>query len=102
MERTLPIEIPRERLTAFCQRHHIRKLSLFGSVLRDDFGAESDVDFLVEFEVGRVPGYFGLAGMEIELADMVGRRADLRTAAELSRYFRQDVVDSAVVQYAKD
>ena len=102
MERMLPIEIPREQLTAFCQRHHIRKLSLFGSVLRDDFCAESDVDFLVEFELGQVPGYFGLAGMEIELADMVGRRADLRTAAELSRYFRQDVVDSAVVQYVQN
>ena len=102
MERMLPIDIPREQLTAFCQRHHIRKLSLFGSVLRDDFCAESDVDFLVEFELGQVPGYFGLAGMEIELTDMVGRRADLRTAAELSRHFRQDVVDSAVVQYAKD
>ena len=102
MESTLPIEIPSERLTAFCQRHHIRKLSLFGSVLRDDFCAESDVDFLVEFESGQVPGYFGLAGMEIELADMVGRKADLRTAQELSRYFRQEVVESAVVQYAKD
>ena len=102
MERMLPIEIPREKLTAFCQRHHIRKLSVFGSVLRDDFCAESDVDFLVEFELGQVPGYFGLAGMEIELADMVGRRADLRTAAELSHYFRQDVVDSAVVQYAEN
>lgn len=102
MESTLPIEIPREQLTAFCQRHHIRKLSLFGSVLRDDFCAESDVDFLVEFELGRRVTYFDLAGMEIELADMVGRKADLRTAAELSRYFRQDVVDSAVVQYVQD
>ena len=102
MERTLPIEIPREPLTAFCQRHHIRKLSLFGSVLRDDFGAESDVDFLVEFEMGCRVTYFDLAGMEIELADMVGRKADLRTAAELSRYFRQEVVESAVVQYVQN
>jgi uncharacterized protein len=102
MERTLPIQIPQDKLTEFCQRHHIRKLSLFGSVLRDDFTAKSDVDFLVEFEPDKVPGYIRLAGMEIELTEMIGRKADLRTLAELSRYFRQDVLDRSVVQYVQD
>jgi predicted nucleotidyltransferase len=102
MERTLPIQIPQDKLTEFCQRHHIRKLSLFGSVLRDDFTVKSDVDFLVEFEPDKVPGYIRLAGMEIELTEMIGRKADLRTLAELSRYFRQDVLDKSVVQYVQD
>jgi predicted nucleotidyltransferase len=93
------IEIPRERLVEFCRRHHIRKLSLFGSVLRDDFGPESDVDFLVEFEPGNTPGLFGIAGMEIELSEMIGRKADLRTAGDLSRYFREKVVREAALQY---
>lgn len=102
MERTLPIQIPQDKLTEFCQRHHIRKLSLFGSVLRDDFTAKSDVDFLVEFEPDKVPGYIRLAGMEIELTEMIGSKADLRTLAELSRHFRQDVLDRSVVQYVQD
>jgi predicted nucleotidyltransferase len=100
--KTLPIEIPKEEIEQFCQRHHIRKLSLFGSVLRDDFRPESDVDFLVEFEPEHIPGFIRLAGMEIELSEIVGRKADLRTAAELSPYFRQEVLDSAVVQYDKN
>lgn len=86
----------------FCQKYHIHRLSLFGSILRDDFGPESDVDFLVEFEPGYVPGYIRLAGMELDLSVLIGRKADLRTAAELSPYFRQEVLDSAVVQYVKD
>lgn len=102
MERTLPVQISRDKLAEFCQRHHIRKLSLFGSVLRDDFSDDSDVDFLVEFEPGKVPGYMRLAGMELELGEMIQRKADLRTAAELSRYFRQEVLDTAVVQYVQD
>lgn len=100
--RTLPIEIPKEEIEQFCQRHHICKLSLFGSVLRDDFRPESDVDFLVEFEPEHIPGFIRLAGMESELSELVGRKADLRTSAELSPYFRQEVLDSAVVQYDKD
>lgn len=102
MQTTLPIQIPNDKLTEFCQRHHIRKLALFGSVLREDFTPESDVDWLVEFEPGKVPGYIRLAGMENELSEMIGRRADLRTPNELSRYFRQEVLDSAVVQYVQD
>jgi predicted nucleotidyltransferase len=96
---TLPIAIPKEPLQDLCQRYHVQKLSLFGSVLRDDFGAESDVDFLVEFEKGKTPGYLGLAGMEIELTEMIGRKADVRTPNELSRYFRDRVVSGALPVY---
>jgi uncharacterized protein len=78
----------------------IRRLSLFGSVLRDDFGPESDVDVLVEFEEGVRVGLLGLAAMELELSEMLGRRADLRTPGDLSRYFRDQVLRSAEVQYA--
>jgi uncharacterized protein len=102
MEITLPIQIPQQQLSEFCQRHHIRKLALFGSVLRDDFTSSSDVDFLVEFEPNHTPGYLRLAGMESELSEMIGRKADLRTAGELSHYFRQEVIETAVVQYDQD
>jgi uncharacterized protein len=94
------IEMPEELLAAFCRRNHIRRLSLFGSILRDDFGPESDVDFLVEFEPGKTPGLFGMAEMEIELSEIIGRKADLRTAEDLSRYFREEVVREAELQYA--
>ncbi|EGJ32684.1 MULTISPECIES: nucleotidyltransferase [Moorena] len=96
----LPIKIPKEEIEQFCQRHHIRKLSLFGSVLRDDFTPESDLDFLVEFEPGKTPGLFTLASMEIELSELVeGRKIDLRTPKELSIYFRDRVMAEAMVQY---
>ena len=78
----------------------MRSLALYGSVLRDDFRDDSDVDFLVDFEAGHVPGLMALAGMEIELSELIGRKADLRTAGDLSRYFRDEVVRTAVVQYA--
>ncbi len=94
------VEIPRDRIEAFCRKHHIRRLSLFGSILRDDFGPDSDIDVLVEFESGRVPGLLRMAGLEIELSGILGRKADLRTAAELSRHFRQDVQKEAQTQYA--
>lgn len=98
--KTLPIEIPKEEIAEFCQRHHIRKLSLFGSVLRDDFRPESDIDFLVEFEPEKTPGFFKLASMEMELSEMLeGRKIDLRTYNELSVYFRDRVMAEAVVQY---
>ncbi|MCE5238207.1 nucleotidyltransferase domain-containing protein [bacterium] len=96
----LPIRLDREAIGAFCRRHHIRKLSLFGSVLTDRFGPESDVDVLVEFESGAVIGLFEMAAMEIELGDMVGREVDLRTPEDLSRHFREEVLRRAVVQYA--
>lgn len=96
----LPVVIPKEEIEKFCQRHHIRKLSLFGSVLRDDFTPESDVDFLVEFEPGKTPGYFKLVTMEMELSELLeGRKIDLRTPNELSIYFRDRVMAEAVVQY---
>lgn len=94
------IDIPRERLAEFCRRNHIRRLSLFGSILRDDFRPESDVDFLVEFEPAHIPGLFGMAEMEIELSEIVGRKADLRTLEDLSRYFRDKVAREAELQYA--
>ncbi len=98
--KTLPIEIPKEEIEQFCQRHYIRKLSLFGSVLRDDFTPESDVDFLVEFEPGKTPGFFKIVSMEMELSKLLeGRKIDLRTPNELSIYFRDRVMAEAVVQY---
>lgn len=98
--RTLPIPIPKKEIEQFCQRHHIRKLSLFGSGLRDDFTQESDIDFLVEFETGKTPGYFKIVSMEIELSELLeGRKIDLRTPNELSVYFRDRVMAEAVVQY---
>lgn len=95
------LRIPRNKLAAFCRRNHIRKMSLFGSALREDFGPESDVDILVEFEPGQSVGLIRLAGMEIELSDIFGRKVDLRTPGDLSRYFRQEILDSAEVQYAE-
>ena len=88
-------------IAAFCRRHHIRLLSLFGSVLRDDFGAESDVDVLVEFEPEARVGLMRLAAMERELSQILGRQADMRTPADLSRYFRDRVLAEAEVQYAR-
>lgn len=74
------ISIDRERLAAFCREQHVKRLALFGSVLRDDFGPESDIDVLVEFEPGHVPGLFGLARLERELSAFFGgRKVDLRT-----------------------
>lgn len=94
------IAVDEEEIAAFCRRNHIRKLSLFGSVLRDDFRPDSDADVLIEFEEGRNPGFFGLAGMEIELSELLGRKVDLRTPGDLSRHFRDEVMADAEVQYA--
>jgi len=91
--------ISRGRLAEFCRRHHIVKLSLFGSVLRPDFRPDSDIDVLVEFEPGYTPG-FAIIAMENELSKILGRRVDLRTPKDLSRYFREQVVREAQVQYA--
>jgi hypothetical protein len=88
-------------LAALCRRHHIRRLALFGSVLKGTERPNSDVDLLVEFEPGRKPGLIAIAGMERELSELLGgRRVDLRTKEDLSRYFRDDVERSAEVQYA--
>jgi len=88
-------------LASLCRRHHIRRLSLFGSTLKGTHRPDSDVDLLVEFEPGREPGLLGLAGIEAALSILAGgRRVDLRTAQDLSRYFRDEVVRTAEVQYA--
>ncbi len=91
--------ISKNKLAEFCRKHHIRKLSLFGSALRGDLRPKSDIDLLVEFDPGHVPGLITLSGMEIELTEMFGRKVDLRTPQELSRYFRDQVVNAAEVQY---
>ena len=101
MTKGTQIELPQERIKEFCKRHHIRKLSLFGSALRDDFSPESDLDILVEFDPAHIPGFIRLAGMEIELTEILGRKVDMRTAQDLSRYFRDEVLNSSKVQYAE-
>jgi uncharacterized protein len=93
--------IPKELIEAFCRRRHIRKLSIFGSYLREDFGPDSDIDLLVEFDPQHIPGLLDMADMEIELSETLGRKVDLRTAQDLSRYFRDEVVAKAEVQYAE-
>lgn len=96
------ISIPKDRIAAFCRGRGIRRLAIFGSVLRPDFGPQSDIDVLVEFEPGRTPGFLGIARMERELSALLGdRKVDLCTPEDLSRYFRQSVLDEAEVQYAK-
>lgn len=90
------LDIPEEKIDEFCRKHHVSRLSLYGSILRDDFGPNSDIDILVEFEQGRVPGLLRMAGLEIELSEMLGRKVDLRTPAELSRHFRDKVLQEAV------
>ena len=87
--------VPRSKLAEFCRKRHIQKLAFFGSVLRDDFGPYSDVDVLVEFDPGHVPGleFFGL---QRELAEILGRRVDLHTPADLSPRFRCEVLDELV------
>jgi predicted nucleotidyltransferase len=93
------IEIPRQQLADFCVRHHIRRLSLFGSVLRDDFRPDSDVDVLVEFEPGHTPGLAFFA-MQDELSAILDRSVDLNTLAFLSPYFREEVLRDAEPAYA--
>jgi hypothetical protein len=96
------IRLPKEMIADFCKRHHIRKLALFGSVLREEFRPDSDVDVLVEFEPGHTVGLLRMAGLEMELSEMLGRKVDLRTPAELSRYFRDEVASTSEVQYAQE
>ncbi|MFH0794578.1 MAG: nucleotidyltransferase family protein [bacterium] len=93
------IRIPQEEIAEFCRKNHIRRLALFGSVLREDFRPDSDVDLLVEFKPGCPVGLIGLAGMERELSSILGRKADLSTPASLSPYFRAEVMAEAKDQY---
>jgi uncharacterized protein len=90
--------IPREQLAEFCRRRHIRRLALFGSVLREDFTASSDINLLVEFERGHVPG-LEFFRMERELSELLGRKVDLNTSAFLSSAFREQAMAEAEVQY---
>jgi predicted nucleotidyltransferase len=100
LNRRLPLD--EATLARFCERHYIRRLALFGSQLKGTARPDSDIDLLVEFETGRVPGLLALASMELELSELLGgRRVDLRTAEDLSRYFRGEVVRTAEVQYAR-
>ena len=86
----------------FCESHHIRRLALFGSQLKGTAKPESDIDLLVEFEPAHIPGLFHIAAMEIELSELIGgKKVDLRTPGDLSRYFRDEVVRTAEVQYAR-
>ena len=97
----MDIAVDDKMIGAFCRRHHIVKLSFFGSVLRDDFGPDSDVDVLVQFDRQHIPTLLEVAAMESELSQLLARKADLRTPEDLSRYFRDDVVATAKVQYAR-
>ena len=93
------INVRQDELAGFCRRNRVRMLALFGSILRDDFRPDSDIDVLVEFEPGQVPGMLRMAALEIELSAIFGRQVDLRTLAELSRHFRSEVLKEAEVQY---
>ncbi len=95
------ISVEVREIAEFCRAHYVRKLALFGSVLWDDFRPDSDIDVLVEFEPEHSVGLLKMVGLEIELSQMFGRKVDLRTPAELSRYFRDEVVQNCQVQYAQ-
>jgi len=92
------VQIPTEKIAEFCRRHRIRRLALFGSVLRDDFRPESDIDVLVEFEPGATPG-FGFIGLQDKLSEILGHKVDLNTPQCLSKYFADDVLREARVLY---
>ena len=96
----IKIKIPRKKLAEFCRKNHIRRLAFFGSVLRDDFGPESDIDVLVEFEKGKTPG-LAFFGMQEELGKILNHKVDLNTPGFLSKYFRDEVMQEAKVEYVK-
>jgi len=96
----LRIDMPRDKVADFCRRHHIRRLAFFGSVLRDDFTPDSDVDVVVEFHAGSTPG-FAFARMQEELSEILGRRVDLNTVNSLSKYFRDEVLAEAEELYVQ-
>ena len=95
------INITKEQLADFCQRNHIKKFAFYGSVLRDDFRPDSDIDVLVEFDPDQPIGLMAVAGMERRLSELMGRKVDLRTPQDLSIYFRDEVVAKAEVLYEK-
>ena len=95
----MAIEVPEERIREFCEKHRIRKLSLFGSVLRDDLTPASDIDVLIEFEPGHCVGFIRLGIMEEELSELLNRKVDLNTAGLLSPYFRDEALSEAETIY---
>jgi len=99
---SIKIKIPKGKTAEFCKRNYISSLAIFGSALRDDFGSDSDIDVLVEFIPGHTPGFFRLVELQDELTNIFGgHKVDLRTPQDLSRYFRNEVIASAEVQYAQ-
>lgn len=95
------LKFDKQQIEDFCKKNRITKLAFFGSVLRSDFSPQSDVDVLVEFHPKHTVGFLGLAKMQNELSEIIGKPVDLRTPAELSRYFRDEVLSQAEVQYAE-
>jgi uncharacterized protein len=96
----LPIEVDKDEIAAFCRKHHLTKFAFFGSVLTDDFGPDSDIDVLFEYDQHYALTLFEVARMERELSEILGWKVDMRTPEDLSRYFRDEVLRNAVVQYA--
>lgn len=90
---------PKEKVSEFCKQHHVIKLAFFGSVLREDFRPDSDIDMLVEFEAGKVPG-LAFFGMQDELTKLIGRKVDLHTPKSISKYYREQVLKEAQIVYA--
>jgi len=99
MAYSLEQKMPKDKLAGFCKKNHIRKLSLFGSAIRGELEPDSDIDLLVEFEQGQTPGLFTIVRMEIELTETLGRKVDLRTPDDLSKYFRDEVIRNARLAY---
>jgi hypothetical protein len=96
---SVKIDIPKKKIAEFCRRNRIRRLAFFGSVLRDDFGPDSDVDVLVEFEPDARVGLITLSGMEIDLSRLLERKVEIHTVKDLNPYFRDEVLQAAEAQY---
>jgi len=94
------VQVPQEALERLCRQYHVRRLALFGSVLREDFGAESDLDVLVEFEPGHTPG-LAFVRLQRELSELLDIRVDLHTYRSLSRYFRDEVLEESRPLYER-
>jgi predicted nucleotidyltransferase len=96
----IKITVDHNKIAKFCDKHHIIKFAFFGSVLGEKFSSDSDVDVLVYFEPSHIPGLLGMAKMEMELSEILGRKADLRTPNDLSHLFREKVIHNSEVEYA--
>ena len=97
----LPVHADKGQIAAFCRKHHITKLAFFGSVLTGRFGPDSDVDVLIEFDPEHIPGLIALSGKEREFSQILGRKADMRTPNDLSRYFRDEIVREAASRLSR-